>query len=275
MADSSRSLTQTIVQDLGQAIIAGVYTPENPFPIEAELCKQFNVSRSVLREAVKMLTSKGLLSARPRQGTWVQPEKNWNLLDSNVLNWMVSHKPSIDLLIEFTETRLAIEPKAAYFAATRATPIRIDKISQSISRMKLASCGERDPFQSDFEFHVAVLESSENRFFCQLKELIAAALKLHIRFQNALGDSLPLDFEYHEKVTQGILNRDPDTAEKAMRDLLMHVLTRIQTIHQSESIATAETITRASEKDLTVDINTNDSSEETLNASKIEQHTAL
>ena len=80
-----QNLTKRITQDLGVAIVTGQYSTTNPFPIEAELCRQYGASRPVLREAVKMLTAKGLLSARPRHGTWVEPEERWNLLDPDVL----------------------------------------------------------------------------------------------------------------------------------------------------------------------------------------------
>src|SRR5215469_13024195 len=112
-----QNLTHSIVQNLGIAIVTGNYSVKKPFPVEAELCKHYGASRSVLREAVKMLTAKGLLGARPRQGTWVQPEENWNLLDPDVLRWLLERKPWIDLLIEFTQVRLAIEPAAAALAA--------------------------------------------------------------------------------------------------------------------------------------------------------------
>ncbi|MCV6603847.1 MAG: GntR family transcriptional regulator, partial [Porticoccaceae bacterium] len=77
---ASQNLTQSIVHELGKDIVTQRYCADQPFPIEAELSEKFGASRSVLREAVKMLTAKGLLSARPRQGTRVQPEENWNLL---------------------------------------------------------------------------------------------------------------------------------------------------------------------------------------------------
>jgi len=76
-----RNLTYSIANSLGVAIVTGTYSADNPIPIEAELCRQFDASRTALREAVKMLTAKGLLGSRPRLGTWVQPEDQWNLLD--------------------------------------------------------------------------------------------------------------------------------------------------------------------------------------------------
>ena len=80
-----QNLTYTVANSLGAAVVTGVYSADNSIPIEAELCRQYAASRSVVREAVKMLTAKGLLGSRPRLGTWVQPERNWNLLDPDVL----------------------------------------------------------------------------------------------------------------------------------------------------------------------------------------------
>jgi DNA-binding FadR family transcriptional regulator len=115
------SLTYGLVESLGQAIVTGEYV-EVGFPTEGELSKQFGASRTVTREAVKMLTAKGLLSARPRHGTVVEPENEWNLLDPDVLRWMLERKFSLRLLAEFTEMRLGIEPAAA--AWPPATPTR-------------------------------------------------------------------------------------------------------------------------------------------------------
>src|SRR5512139_2172098 len=114
------NLTFRIMESLGTAIVTGRYSEDNPFPIEASLCEQYGVSRSVLREAVKMLTAKGLLSSRPRHGTWVQAERDWNFLDPDVLRWLLERKLSFSLLIEFTQMRLAVEPFAAAFAAVGA-----------------------------------------------------------------------------------------------------------------------------------------------------------
>ena len=83
----SASLTRRIVESLGEAIVTGHYGPEQAFPTEAELCVQLRASRSIVREAVKMLTAKGLLRPRPKRGTIIDPETNWNLLDPDVLRW--------------------------------------------------------------------------------------------------------------------------------------------------------------------------------------------
>ena len=92
-----RNLTYGMLDHLGKMIVTGGYD-ERPFPTEAELSIQHSVSRSVTREAVKMLTAKGLLSARPRQGTIVQPSSSWNLFDADILRWLLERKFSLDLL---------------------------------------------------------------------------------------------------------------------------------------------------------------------------------
>src|SRR3954454_12820912 len=114
-----RNLTFGLLDALGRAIVTGEYDEER-FPTEAELATHHGVSRSVTREAVKMLTAKGLLTARPRKGTTVQPASSWNLFDTDVLRWLLERKFSLDLLRQFSELRIAIEPAAAGLAALAA-----------------------------------------------------------------------------------------------------------------------------------------------------------
>ncbi len=141
-----QNLTDGIAHDLGVAIVTGVYTETNPFPVEAELCRQYGASRTVLREAVKMLTAKGLLGARPRRGTWVQPEDRWNLLDPDVLGWLLERKSSPALLIEFTEIRLAVEPGAAALAARAAGAAEKNAVRAAIERVQAAEIGATTPW---------------------------------------------------------------------------------------------------------------------------------
>ena len=219
-----QNLTYRIVQALGVAIVSGAYSVKNPFPIEAELCKQYGASRSVLREAVKMLTAKGLLSARPRQGTWVQPEENWNLLDPDVLRWLMERKPSYALLREFAQVRLAVEPKAAALAAKMATPELKDAIRTAIGRMAEADRDEEDPLPSDIAFHIAVLRASGNRFYSQLSGVTESALRISIRMQNRYKGVRRASVADHKRISDAILAGDAAAAEEAMRLLIQEVL---------------------------------------------------
>lgn len=223
-----RSFTHDIVQRLGQEIVCGVYGAQNPFPIEAELCKRLGVSRSVLREAVKMLTTKGLLNARPRQGTWVEPESNWNLLDPDVLRWFLERKFSPTLLLEFTQVRLAIEPMAASMAARLASDEAKAAIVAGLDRMKAAERGEDDPLESDIAFHVAILRASGNRFLAQMRDLIDVALRTSIRLTNRRKGVRLASIADHQKVSDAILAGDAEGASRAMRELMLEALVLIE-----------------------------------------------
>lgn len=220
MVVSTQSLTQQIVNELGLRIVRGEYSGENSFPIEANLCEEFGVSRSVLREAVKMLTTKGLLRARPRQGTWVQSEEAWNLLDPDVLRWLLERKFSIDLLSDFTEIRMAIEPQAAAFAAVRATDAQKQKIADALDRMQDAEKGDDDPLLSDIAFHVALLEASGNRFFSQLRDMVDTALRISIRLTNQYKGVALASVSDHRKVYTAIEAGDPEAARAASAALV-------------------------------------------------------
>ena len=178
-----RNLTYGMLDAIGRAIVVGDYEGAT-FPTEAELAKQHGVSRSVTREAVKMLTAKGLLSARPRQGTTVQPTTSWNLFDTDVLRWLLERQFSIDLLRQFNELRVAIEPEAAALAARVATADDIERVNAGLKRMERAERGEDDALESDIAFHVAVLRASRNPFYAQFRDVVSTALRTSIRFTN-------------------------------------------------------------------------------------------
>ena len=239
---SGQNLTYAIVEELGQAVVTQSYSDDDPFPIEAELCKQFGASRTVLREAVKMLTAKGLLSARPRQGTWVEPEANWNLLDPDVLRWLLERKFSLEMLAEFTEVRLAIEPMAAMIAARNATPERLAPIRKAIERMKAAAKGEDDPLASDIAFHVAVLHATGNRFYAQLEDVINTALRISIRLTNQVKGVPLADVNLHKKVMDAIEAGDAERARRTMETIIQEVLDLIGTARRkAKSGATSRT----------------------------------
>jgi DNA-binding FadR family transcriptional regulator len=219
-----QNLTYSIVHDLGVAIVTGVYSKQNPFPVEAELCRQYGASRSVLREAVKMLTAKGLLGARPRQGTWVEPEEKWNLLDPDILGWLLERKFSPALLIEFSEIRLAVEPGAAALAARVGGPAEKAAVRSAIERMQAAERGDDDPLESDIAFHVAVLRATMNRFYAQLTGLTATALRFSIRTTNRYKGVQLASVADHKKVADAILAGKPAVAAEAMRKLIQEAL---------------------------------------------------
>ncbi len=227
-----RNLTYGLLDSLGRMIVTGAYEGK-PFPIEAELAKQHAVSRSVTREAVKMLTAKGLLSARPRQGTIITPPASWNLFDTDVLRWLLERKFSLTLLRQFTELRLTIEPGAAALAAQAGSAEGFELIQRGYARMEAAEQGQDNPLSSDIAFHVAVLEASGNPFYAQFRDVVATALQTSIQFTNRYrGRSASLPG--HKAVLDGILARNPVAAADAMRTLISDVMSLIEEATERE-----------------------------------------
>ena len=220
-----RNLTYGMLDSLGRAIVLGKYS-DRAFPTEAELTEQHGVSRSVTREAVKMLTAKGLLSARPRQGTAVQPSANWNLFDTDVLRWLLERRFSIDLLRQFNELRVAIEPEAAALAAQVADVSDLTAISAGLERMREAERGSDDPLDADIAFHIAILQATKNPFYGQFQNIVSTALRTSIRFTNRIKGRTA-SVEDHAAVENAIARRQPDKARKAMRHLIGEVLVLI------------------------------------------------
>ena len=217
-----RNLTYGLLDHLGKTIVTGGYI-DRPFPTEAELSKQHGVSRSVTREAVKMLTTKGLLSARPRQGTIVQPDSAWNLFDPDVLRWLLDRKFSLKLLREFNQLRVAIEPAAAALAATFADKNGLALIRAGFNRMQVAEIGDDDTLEADIAFHVAILRASTNPFFAQFCDVVSTALRTSIRFTNRI-QGRTADLAAHEAVLFAIEARDPEASRTAMLRIIDDVM---------------------------------------------------
>jgi DNA-binding FadR family transcriptional regulator len=225
MLDTGRNLTHQLTHQIGQAIVQGHYAIDKPFPTEAELSSQFNISRSVTREAVKMLTAKGLIASRPRQGIRVMPSNQWNMFDADVLSWTLNARPSLTLLREFTQLRMAIEPEAAILAAENyRDKVAIAAISDALLRMKAACEGLDDPLAADIEFHCAILSASNNRFFYQLREFIQVALRVSIASTNQLKGVLTANYDDHKRVYDAICIGDGEAAAAATKVLLLEVM---------------------------------------------------
>jgi DNA-binding FadR family transcriptional regulator len=221
-APRGRNLTHGMLDTLGKAIVTGHYATQ-PFPTEAQIAKTHGVSRSVTREAVKMLTAKGLVSARPRQGTIVQPAGNWNLFDTDVLRWLLDRQFTVELLRQFNQLRIAIEPEAAALAARFHTEADMAAIRAGLVRMEAAEAGQDDPLDADIAFHVAILRASQNPFYAQFQTVVATALHTSIRFTNRIkGRSA--NIADHEAVARAIAAREPDAARVAMRRIIGDVL---------------------------------------------------
>ena len=223
----SGNFTRHIVQSLGKAIALGEHPQGEPLQAEALLCENFEASRTVLREAVKMLTAKGMLDARPRRGTIVLPESDWNLSDPDILNWMLERKGSLPIIAEFVDMRLAIEPAAAGLAALNLNDTTRQDLQNAIHRMEAAANGEDDHLDADIAFHVGILAASNNRFFWNMRHTIEVALRFSIRMTNRIKGVERASVEDHRHILNFILAADQQGAELAMRELLNEAKTLV------------------------------------------------
>jgi DNA-binding FadR family transcriptional regulator len=214
------NLTEQVVQSLGRDIVSGVYPAQAVFQI-AELCLRFKASRTVIREAVKSLTAKGLLSSRASLGSTVLDQINWNLSDPDVLDWFLHVKGNtVPLLCEFIDFRIGIEPGAAALAATRGDADAIADIFKALDRMYAAERGEDNALDADVDFHVAILHASGNRFFINMRHTIDVALHISIRVTNRTKGVPLASVADHARIAEAIRSGDAEGARHAMYELL-------------------------------------------------------
>lgn len=220
------SLAYGLLKTLGQSIVTGEFDG-TIFPTEAELCTRYGASRTVMREAVKMLSAKGLLSSRQRQGTRIEPVDNWNLLDPDVLRWLMERPFSNKIYREFAQMRLAIEPTASALAATVQDRPAIAAIRVGLEGM-IATTGDQEAgLQADIDFHVAILKASGNPFFWRLKPLINNALQLSIQLTNKITGHTA-SIAAHEAILVAIERGDAVAAEAASKIILIESLKLIE-----------------------------------------------
>lgn len=225
--DRNFNLSQRMVQELGRTIICGEFVDDS-LPTEAELCDKFGVSRSAVREAVKMLSAKGLITSKPRQGIRIQPEDQWNIFDPDLLRWVLESKPSLHVLKEFLQVRIAIEPEAAALAARYADQSKLDAIEKALEGMRKAEGNSKEDLEADIAFHVSILYASNNRFYIRLRDFISTALRVSISHTNPIKGNHEGVVEDHSKVFNAIKNRNPERARQAMLALIDEALNFIE-----------------------------------------------
>jgi DNA-binding FadR family transcriptional regulator len=206
---------------LGRDIVTGVFPPGSLLPSAAEMGVRFSASRTALREAYSKLSGKGLIVARPRIGTRVRLEADWNLLDPEVLAWHLSSEPEGHFVDDLFSLRQAIEPVAAEIAATTRTPDGLARIADAFGRMERFRNGDGDLVGADVDFHVAILEATRNHFLAALGGLIQAALECSFRFTWIGAASIRDDrLEQHRGVLAAIKDGGPELARARMVELL-------------------------------------------------------
>lgn len=213
----SRNLSEQVSQRIGERILGGEYAPKQFLPDENTLSSEFEVSRTVVREAVKMLVAKGMLEVRPRTGTRVLETSKWQLLDRDVLHWHQSVAVDGKRLAQLMELRQSVEPDAARFAAARRTKDDISSIREALRRMEATYGDNSEYVVADARFHSAVLRAAHNQYLDALESAIFAGLLLSIRVTNPDATQNAKSVPLHTVVAEAIFSGDEQGAYEAMR----------------------------------------------------------
>ncbi|CAN5136584.1 FadR/GntR family transcriptional regulator [soil metagenome] len=209
-----------VLSTLGSEIARDVIPVGAALPPEPELEARFGVGRGVVREAIKTLAAKGLVSVGPRHGTRVLPRHDWSLLERDVLSWLVGKgDPDRELLLEIQEVRSIIEPAAAALAAERATKADRERINTALVAME-TSHDQTSATESDKAFHLAILDATHNRVFQGFRGAIdttlSAVFLVAVGSTGWFDDNLP----NHATVAHAIDEGNPRKARAAMEQVL-------------------------------------------------------
>jgi DNA-binding FadR family transcriptional regulator len=218
------------VDHLGEAIVAGRYAVGASIPPEPVLCIELGVSRTVVREAVKSLIAKGLMTTGPKVGTRVLSSDHWNWFDPDVIGWQSKAGLTPEFLRDLQDLRRVVEPAAMRLAAERATPQDLAEIELAYAGMKRAVESGGDYVTFDLRFHQGLLRACRNRMLVQMSKALGALLRTSFEISTRRKDgpinSLPL----HREVLDAVIAHDADRAETAIRVLIDGARTDIEEV---------------------------------------------
>jgi DNA-binding FadR family transcriptional regulator len=211
---------QTLLTDLGRRILSGDLAAGRFVGNEAFLMREHAVSRTAVREAVKTLAGKGLLETRPKTGTRVLPPERWNMLDPDVLGWLMADVPSATLMRQLHEIRCVIEPAAAAMAAERATKAELALLRKCCDRMEAAGDDVRAFTEADLEFHTTILAATRNPFVVTFAAGIRAALLAFFRATGQDPDAFESGRPRHRRLLNALERRSAKAARLASEVVL-------------------------------------------------------
>jgi DNA-binding FadR family transcriptional regulator len=214
----ARGVHGQTVEVLAQRILDG-RIPEGATLDLVALQAEFDVSLTVLREALRVLAAKGLVDARPKRGTFVRPREAWSLLDGDVLRWQFARSQRPGLFDDLHELRTIVEPGAASLAAARATEEDLAALDEALGQMAAAGSDPAAAVDADLAFHRALLAATHNELIQRMEVLIETGLAERDRMVHGAagpGDPVPS----HRAVVEAIRRHNPAQAARAMGKLL-------------------------------------------------------
>ncbi|AWB65008.1 GntR family transcriptional regulator [Saccharobesus litoralis] len=227
-ATMTPSLSVQVARELGRRIVAGTYEPDTLIDDENALAQRYQVSRVVIRDAVKILVGKGLLDVRRGIGTRVRPRNQWILLDDDVLAWHITAPPNEHFLTQLMDIRRSFEPKAARWAAERATDENLKEIEAALVGMEQEKGSIENFIIADALFHRSVLRAAHNEFLTAMEGVIYSALLVSVRITNQDPRENETSIPFHREVYEAIAAKDGDKAERLTEALLGDATARLK-----------------------------------------------
>ncbi|MFC7844180.1 FadR/GntR family transcriptional regulator [Streptomyces sp. NPDC057382] len=225
MTTPGRGLHGRVLDTLGPEITGGAYPPGSVLRTD-ELAQRFDVSRSVMREAVRVLESMHLVESRRRVGVTVRARSEWNVYDPQVIRWRLAGADRPHQLRSLTVLRSAIEPVAAGLAARHATPEQCAELTERALGMVAHSRGHRleGYLLHDVAFHRVILEASGNEMFARLGDVVAEVLAGRTHHDVMFEDPDPAAVTLHVRVAEAVRARDAARAEELTREITVGAL---------------------------------------------------
>ncbi|MGR5177128.1 FadR/GntR family transcriptional regulator [Vibrio parahaemolyticus] len=213
---SKRSIHVQVAREIARGILSGDLPEGSIIPGEMALCEQFGISRTALREAVKLLTSKGLLESRPKIGTRVVDRAYWNFLDPQLIEWMEGLYEIEQFCGQFLGLRRAIEPEACALAAKFATAEQ--RIELSATFQEMVEVSKQEHFEQakwldvDTRFHSLIFNSTGNDFYLPFGNILTTMFVNFIQYSSNGGSTC---IDEHRAIYEAIMAGDSDKAREA------------------------------------------------------------
>lgn len=205
----------TLARELGIQIATGRSAPGTVLSGEIELAEHFHLSRSVIREALRMLAAKGLIESRPKAGTRVRDRAHWNLLDPELLGWMFEGAPPLPFVRNLFDLRMIVEPAAAEAAAVKRTARQLARMGHALEEMALHGLSSEAGRAADQLFHTVILEATDNELLVSLSASIAAAVRWTTFFKYRESRQPRDPMPEHRALFEAIVAGDPAAARAA------------------------------------------------------------
>lgn len=215
-------LHEQVARSLCMQIISREREPLSLLPNEDELARMFEVSRTVIREAIRFMDAKGLVEVRPRIGTRICHPSNWILTDPLLMEWRLESYPSANLVSDLVELRVMIEPITAGMAAERANEEQIKEMFEALEEMKEAPT-IADQRSADMRFHLSIIEACGNELMISaIRPVIVSTFRnIFDRFMHDIEES-KRSIPYHEAIAVAIKDGDKERASKAMYESIVY-----------------------------------------------------